>query len=458
VERYYFRDFLGRFDAMGSLSCSCGRTHRILTRHVLIGQEAFEQSAALLEQLYGTRPRIWVLSDESTERAAGARWKHSMRAAVAGQVLPGTPKPVPSAELVEALALDARGASPDLLVAVGSGVISDLVKRMSLALGLPNWCVATAASVDAYSSATSAIRVDGFHGAVPARVSETIVCELRVIAGAPREMFFAGLGDLLAKFLAYLDWNLARIVTGEDYCALIANTALESARGALASARLFRDDPGEAVRTLTDAALCSGFTMQALGSSRSAASAEHVIAHFWETSNAARVERLALHGILVGVASRLVLDGYGALYERLERGGIDDRQRLDAFDREPPWQGMVEEGLDAYRGKVEEVMASRPFDRGILAQRLEAARTGMTEVLQLARPLLRELAGAVELLEGLGFPFAPGELGMEPEQVMLPLRSVRLLRQRYTGFDLAYELGLKWILRGERPRYPATGC
>ena len=447
VQNYYFQDFLSRFDAAGNLACSCGQTHHIGTRSVLAGPEAFRDSAALLATELGSRARLWVLSDENTEKAAGEKWKAGVRAArISAHILPGHPKPAPTAELVSALAEEVRRASPDLLVAVGSGVISDLVKRVSLEVDIQNWCVVTAASVDAYSSATAAIEVNGFHNAVPARVSRIIVCDLDVIAKAPREMFLAGLGDLLAKYLAFLDWNLSRIMTGEHYCPVISRMALESARSALSAARKLRDDPGEAVRTLTDAALSSGFAMQAFGSSRSAASVEHTMAHLWETADAVRNVRLDLHGILAGAASRIVLCGYQALYARLESFEPDNAARLSAYARESSWQDSMEEGLLPFIVKVREEMAARTFDRDILAQRLRAFRTGKAEILALARSTLEELAAAVTTLDGIGYPFSPAELGIDVSCVLLPFRNARLLRKRYTGFDLAYELGLESVL------------
>jgi len=345
-----------------------------------------------------------------------------------------------------------KSASPDLLVSVGGGVISDLVKRLSLDLGLPNWCVATAPSVDAYSSGTSAVNVNGFHGSVPARASDVIVCDLEVMEKAPRELHLAGLGDLLAKFLAFLDWNLSRIVTGESYCALVSEVALESARDALTAARGLGRNPGEAARTLTDAALSSGFAMQALGGSRSAATAEHTMAHFWESAHAAGNGRWNLHGILTGVASRMMLHCYRALYAGLDGFTLDEMARLGRFDAEPPWRESVERALEPFMAKVSEEMAGRTFERGDLARRLESFRSGQTLIASLAAGMLDELAAAVETLEGIGFPFSLEEIGLQPQDVLLPFRNIRLLRRRYSTFDLAYDLGLdeEMLLSGER--------
>jgi glycerol-1-phosphate dehydrogenase [NAD(P)+] len=457
VSHFYFRDFVARFDKERRLQCPCGQEHRLQTRRTFVDPGALDESIRHLHDSLGTTARLWVLSDENTEAAAAARWKDAAgRSRIVSRLLPARPLPVPTAELVASLAADARREAPSLVVAVGSGVISDLVKSVSLALDVPNWCVATAPSVDAFSSATSALRVDGFHSAVPSRIAEVIVCDPEIMSGAPVELFLAGLGDLLAKYLAHLDWNVARMVTGEWYCPLVAAAALDSARSALAAGGLLRDDPREAGRTLTDAALCSGFAMQATGGSRPAASAEHMLAHFWETTNQARNERLNLHGILAAAASRLLFPVYRALYDRLSTFEPQDQERLAAYDAEPPWQETVEQGLQPFLRKVSAEAGTRRFDRGILAGRLYAFREHRTEICALADAVLGEMGRAIEILEGMGYPFDFDEIGLSAEEITLPLRNVRLLRHRYSSFDLAYEVGLDRFMRTEGERVVAS--
>ena len=191
-----------------------------------------------------------------------------------------------------------------------------------------------------------------------------------MIAGSPRELFLAGLGDLLAKIISYLDWRLSRTMTDEYFCPVIAEASLASARQALAAARALDADPRSAARTLTDAVLTSGFAMQSLGGSRPAASAEHTIAHYWEMTGTVGNPRWDLHGVLVGAASRIVLGAYRRLFGMLPTFQPDPASRLAAYDRQPPWERTVEEGMRPFLPKIREEMAMRRFDRGILADRL----------------------------------------------------------------------------------------
>ena len=168
---YFYEDLVRRYQGGGS--CACGRRHAIGAKEVLVDHGVLPRSA---ERLAGALPPggcAWVLSDEHTEEAAGREWKRLARGArIVAKILPGEPKPVPTIELVRELAAEARAAGAALVVGIGSGVIADLAKHASHEAGLPNWAVVTAASVDAYSSATAAIRVEGSHRALPTTVSE----------------------------------------------------------------------------------------------------------------------------------------------------------------------------------------------------------------------------------------------------------------------------------------------
>ena len=87
-------------------------------------------------------------------------------------------------------------------------------------------------------------------------------------------------------------------------------------------------------------------------------------------------------------------------------------------------------------------MRGRRFDAAVLARHLAAFVRERERIVALAAPLLASVSEAIRLLEGLGFP-SLGALRIPEAQRILPVRNVRLLRDRYTSFDLAYELGME---------------
>ena len=444
----FHRELLARFGGEGRLACTCGAEHHLALRDVLLGQDALEESAERLSR--GPVASVWVLSDEYTDAAAGARWKARLRGKrVLGRVLPAWPRPVPTDTLLAELVAEVRAAAPELIVAVGSGVVSDLGKAVSREAGPPNWSIATAASVDAYTSGTAAIRVAGYHRPLRATPSEVVVCDLAVLAAAPRPLFLAGLGDLLAKYLARVDWRLSHLLTGEPICEVLSTLALDSARQAVQAAELSARDPqAAAAAPLIDAALVSGMCMQAVGSSRPAAAAEHTIAHFWEMAGAVTREENDLHGLLVGAASRPVLRGYADLFPRLRTARSTRPPGARRWTGSPGgrrccpprWPGSAGPWT-RWRGP-----ARRSGQRWRPAW--TPSRASASRCWRLPAPLLEELDGAVGTLERLGFPFSPGELGLAEPWLTLGVRHVRRLRDRYTAFDLAHDLGDEPALPG----------
>jgi hypothetical protein len=105
---------------------------------------------------------------------------------------------------------------------------------------------------------------------------------------------------------------------------------------------------------------------------------------------------------------------------------------------------------------MREEMRGRELDRGKAAARLEAFRREKGRILGMAGEILDELSRAVELLEGLGYPFSLKVLGISRGSALLAVRHLRFLRNRYSTFDLAYELGLEGELTAEAGR-AATG-
>jgi glycerol-1-phosphate dehydrogenase [NAD(P)+] len=438
-----FSRYLDRLDPDGSFLCSCGRTHRIRTRQVLLGPRVLDDLPILLGERYGPRVRVWLLSDQNTERAAGARCRELLGSwPLTGTILPGSPKPNPTLELAEELRRQAAPGAPGLVLAVGAGVISDLGKKVAHELGIPSWCVVTAPSVDAFTSDHSVFKSRARHQSIPVTPSEAVFCELPVLARAPRRMFLAGLGDLLGKFLAYLDWSLSALLTGEYLCAETVRTARESALRPL-EALDAGQDPREALLPLTDALLTTGFLMQAMDSSRPASSAEHTAAHTWELAGVVGNPELNLHGLLVGLGSRLVLEAYRTFYEQLPvieaSGGI--QARLDSLTSEPPWEQQIEPELAPFGEHIRHEMSGAELSREALQRRLSAYERERERIAELAGQSLADLERGVKALRAVGYPFSPAAFGLSPANAYLPFPGIRLLRNRYNTFWLMHELG-----------------
>ncbi len=457
----FYRQYLERLGPDGGFDCACGRRHRIGTRRVLMGEGALNELPALLSERYGRSLPVWVLSDQNTEEAAGSRCKEMLAGwSPSATVLPGRPKPRPLLELADELTREAGGSSPSLVLAVGSGVISDLGKKVASALGIPSWCVATAPSVDAFTSGHSVFKGHALHQTVPVAPAETVICDLGVMAAAPRELFLSGLGDLLAKFVAHLDWNLSARVTGEHFCPESMRAARESA---LRPLRLLAGADSltsrELLGGLTDALLTTGFLMQATGSSRPASSAEHTTSFIWEIAGLVGRESLNLHGLLVALASRCVLEIYRDFYGRLQEPAVDVQARVRALASEPSWEEDLDPGMAMFAEHMRAQLAAAQSGPEAWRRRLSAFLREREGLGELAALCIRDLEEGIAALRGIGLPFEPAAFEMRPEAAYLPFPYLRLLRNRYNTFWLMHELGVEEVsmaalrgLLGLRPR------
>lgn len=109
-----------------------------------------------------------LIADERGWGAAGLRTEAALNAAgiaTRRHVIAATPRPKPTVDLADSIAAALRpGETP---VAVGSGVINDVVKHAAFGLKVPYLCVATAASMDGYTSAGAPLSEKGFKKTIP---------------------------------------------------------------------------------------------------------------------------------------------------------------------------------------------------------------------------------------------------------------------------------------------------
>ncbi len=426
------------------------------TEHVVIGEGVLDSVADVFERSFGDRAAV-VIGDENTIALAGTAVGRSMqgrgRESIEPFVFAGRPTLHADYEAVGTVVQSLR-AHEAIPVAVGSGTINDIVKRASHECDRPYMSVATAASMDGYTSFGAAITKDGFKQTMECPAPRAMVADLAVLMNVPARMTSAGYGDLLAKITAGADWIVADGLEVEP----IQPKAWSLVQGPLrdATARpgdLQGGDPA-AMEGLIEGLVMSGLAMQAASSSRPASGAEHQFSHLWEMEglgeNPKRDEPPLSHGFKVGVGTVSI----AALYERvLER----DFARLDieaAVRAWSPWEeverrvraALATTGLD--EAAVEETRAKYP-DADELTRRLELLKERWPDLRDGLREQLIPAHRTRALLQEAGCPTAPGEIGLSAERFKATYRRAQMIRRRYTILDLANEAGVLDACVGE---------
>jgi glycerol-1-phosphate dehydrogenase [NAD(P)+] len=387
---------------------------------IVVADDAIEQLAER------TAPGALVVMDENTREAAGAR---------VARALPGAREFVfPNrsgllAGLEQVAAVRARLSSGAALVAVGSGVITDIVRYAAQLSDCQFVSVPTAASMDGYASSVAAMQIDGVKLTYPARAPKAIFADPRVLAAAPSELTRAGIGDLLGKVTAGVDWRAAHLLYAEPFDEEVAASVLGSMMLAAANVeRLLAGEP-DAIRELLHGLIQSGLAIARVGSSRPASGCEHHASHFWDLLAARGLREHALHGLQVGYATTFAM--------RLQRfayaGGVPELRRPVAV-AEPlgaaarAWLGEPSEEIVAAVTEKQRFAAAVPPSWPSSPTGWEAVR--------------RELAGGLELFDGVqqaltlaGIPSEPGFLELDASTLEATFRHATRLRARYTVVD-----------------------
>jgi hypothetical protein len=153
-----------------------------------------------------------------------------------------------------------------------------------------------------------------------------------------------------------------------------------------------------------------------------------------------RASRLALGGLVLLFG----LTALSMLWAPLAGPAFHDTQRLALYLAVLVAAAALLREREAARA-VEPVLAAGAavvIGYGLSARLLPGV-IQLDEPLSAAGRLVEPLGywNAMGLLAGLGFPFALEELRIAERYRLLPVRNVRVLRNRYTTFDLAHELG-----------------
>ncbi len=415
-----------------------------VTDEVVVGAGTLAQSGALVRRMTGL-PRALVCADEAGFQAAGPPVVASLKAAgfaVQTHILPVTPLPrasVEEAEPFRALLAD----DPDLFpVSVGSGVINDLVKYAAYRTDRRYVTVATAASMDGYTSAGAPLAENGFKVTIPTRAPVAMLADLDVIAAAPAEMNGWGYGDLAGKVPAGGDWILADALGVEPIDDIAWPLVQDHLRGWLAGPDGIRRGDRDSVARLFTGLTAVGFAMEAHGSSRPASGADHQIAHMWEMEGHSHRGQKVSHGAAVSVGCVVSL----ALFDWLlaqDLGRLD----IDAVLRRAPTlaarQSRLSEAISdpriAEKAKLELAAKHAPPD--VHAARLDTLRGTWPELRERLTGHLYRHNAMVEMLRHAGSPAYAAQIGVSPEHLRTTMRAAALIRRRYTIFDLLHDIG-----------------
>ena len=301
------------------------RLHPLPIKSIILAVDALDQLPGLLGRegfrtvMMVTDETVKQRHDEAVNDAVFARLADA--ATVDHLVLD---EPV-HADLETAQRLSERLVDLDLVVAVGSGSVTDLVKyARHLKVGgggaaLPMVAIPTAASVTAYTSALAVLLIDGVKRTLPAAPPEYVIADGAILAAAPPALTRAGFGDVLARSVSYGDWYLAAQLGMAEGYSEVPGKLLEPAESRMieAAAEVGRGEV-EAVMLVMEALLLAGLAMSLVNQTSPLSGWEHVISHFLDMTAEHDRREMALHGEQVGVGTLISARAYERAWRTLD--------------------------------------------------------------------------------------------------------------------------------------------
>jgi glycerol-1-phosphate dehydrogenase [NAD(P)+] len=416
------------------------------TKNLVIESGAINKIDTVFRKEFAASSAI-VIADTNTYAAAGDAVYSALEGAginiEAPFIFPGTPRLHADLERVTELKahLNSHQAIP---VAVGSGTINDITKFACTQLRRPYMIVATAASMDGYTSFGASISHAGFKKNVPCTAPRAVLADLEVLGNAPDEMITWGYGDLLSKVIAGADWILADELEIEQIDQDAWSMVMDPLPEWVSNPEGVKEKDPKVISNVLEGLVVTGLAMQVAKSSRVAAGSDHIIGHLWEmeelTTN--KGEHIP-HGLFIGVGTVVA----AALYDVLLQY---DLAELDIKQASSSWKSfeqvanevnkifdqpyMIEQALEECRAKY--------INQQVLEDRLQLLKDRWYRIKKRLKTQLMSAGELQDRLRRAGAMTSPSGFGVNASALRKYYLQGLRVRNRYTILDLLDETGL----------------
>jgi glycerol-1-phosphate dehydrogenase [NAD(P)+] len=207
-----------------------------------------------------------------------------------------------------------RELKPQVVLGIGGGTKIDVAKLGSARQEVPFISIPTTASHDGIASSVVSLRGLNKPYSRVAQSPMAIVVDTSVIIQASHRFAASGCGDVLAKFTAVRDWELAHNAKNEYYGEYAASLSLMGAKLVADHANVIQPEIEEGVRVLLEALISCGVAMSIAGSSRPCSGSEHLFSHALDVIS----PKPAMHGEQCGVGTIMMARLHGLNWKRVK--------------------------------------------------------------------------------------------------------------------------------------------
>ncbi len=300
--------------------CSCGKEHETAIKDIRIGSGLADNVGNILKE-NGFSENILLVADKNTIKAAKGVIESFNEFNVELKIYDFLR--VADMKHVEELEEIIKDRDISVL-SVGTGSVNDPC-RLACAYQNKKLCIfATAPSMDGFASDSSPIVKNGFKASYAAKSPEVIIGDTKILASAPQYLKSAGFGDMIAKYVGLIDWQISNLLTGEYYCERVAALTRNAVDSLMGMAHLVTENDEETAGKIFESLLMTGIAMSFTKNSRPASGSEHIVAHLIECLQLPYGIIPNYHGEDVGVSTLEVLKYYNMLADKESAVGINE--------------------------------------------------------------------------------------------------------------------------------------
>lgn len=307
--------------------CPCGRKHETAVQDVRIGSGLVHEVGKILKE-NGFSKNLLLVADKNTLKAADGIVESLADFNVEYKIYDN----IRVAAMEHVNELENIVAGRDIaILSVGTGSVNDPCRLASARQNKKMCIFATAPSMDGFASYGAPIVADGFKFSYSAKSPEVIIGDTKILASAPTELKSAGFGDMIAKYVGLVDWQISALLTGEYYCEKIADLTRSAVDELMEMADKVTVNDEYTAGKIFEALLKTGIGMSFSQNSRPASGSEHIVSHLIECIELRDNIIPNYHGDDVGVATLEMLKFYNALAEREE---------IETKNENPDWDDI----------------------------------------------------------------------------------------------------------------------
>jgi len=408
------------------------------TKVAYIGEGVLEKVSSVFKDCFPDRKAV-LIYDCNTWKAAGERVCSMMENAG----IPVEKFMIPDekfhaewkyVEMVDKV-LDETGA---IAVSVGSGVINDLCKLASHHHNQSYLSIATAASVDGYSSFGASITYQGLKQTFECPAPLALIGDWDVIASAPAWMNAAGYADLAAKVPCGAEWMIADLFGTEPIIPNAWHVLQDCLDEILSNPEGVAAGDKKAIGQVFEGLFLSGIAMQAARSSRPASCTDHLFSHYLDMTAHRYKGELQSHGFQVAIGT-LTMCAFFDEFLKL------DLSKLDVDKCVADWPSLQQEQARAreiFKNFVNTELGAEQItvkygDKETVRRQLTLVKENWEELKSKYRAQVYPFEKMQRMFRIVGAPADPSEIGVTRQMLKDMVPFTQLMRYRINLLDLA---------------------